>query len=79
VTHKQGYVAMNSLQSREVVKKTTWELGLHRFDNSCDRLCENPPNCLLFQNEIEARKVDAIITVVGNNYLKKSPAFSIFW
>jgi len=28
--------------------------------------CENPRNRLLFQNEIKARKVDAVITVVDN-------------
>jgi len=31
-----------------------------------DRICENPPNGLLFQNEIEAHEVDAVLTVVGN-------------
>jgi len=29
-------------------------------------ICENPPNRLLFQNEIETRKFDVVITVVDN-------------
>jgi len=32
----------------------------------CDQLWENRPNCPLLQNEIEARKVKAVITAVGN-------------
>jgi len=35
----------------------------------CDQICENPPNRLLFQNGIEARKVDAV-TNVGNQNKK---------
>jgi len=30
----------------------------------CDQIRENPPNRQLFKNKIEARIVDAIITVV---------------
>jgi len=36
------------------------------FSHICDQICKNLPNLQLFQNEIEARKVDAIITVVIN-------------
>jgi len=39
-----------------------WDLNKH----ICDLLWENQPNCQLIQNEIEARKVDTAITVVGN-------------
>jgi len=42
----------------------------HLHTYVCDRICENPPNILLFQNEIEARKADAIITVVNKNKIK---------
>jgi len=50
--------------------------------NSYDLLRNFHSNRLLFQNEIEARKVDAIISVVGNKtfFLKNinHTAFSIF-
>jgi len=35
---------------------------LYQHTNIFDRICENPPNRLLFHIEIEARKVDAVIT-----------------
>jgi len=40
-------------------------VGLPDMCIICDRICKNPPNCLLLQNEIEAHKIDEVIIVVG--------------
>jgi len=40
-----------------------WRVG---FCASSSIVWENRPNCWLLQNEIEARKVNAVVTAVGD-------------
>jgi len=46
------------------VKIVRHQSSLFSSNTICDWICQNPTNRLLFQNEIEARKVDAVINVV---------------
>jgi len=51
----------------------------------CELLWENQPNCWLLQNEVEAHKVDTVITAVGDQKtffykeLEILTTFSTFW